>query len=194
MLRPERQQHRVVGRRCLELEVELAAEALAQRQTPGFVDAAAERCVQDELHAAGLVEETFEHQRALRRDRPEHAPSIRHEGDDLVRRVRGQPGLAGEPVPDGAEVGIVGQACVDIRLQLTDRMRQFVASRRCFAQPERDVRERARASATRTAPPATCSTRHDAFPSWNTSPIVLSMAKSSFTVPTNMSSGSATTR
>jgi hypothetical protein len=50
------------------------------------------------------------------------------------------------------------------------------------------------ASATRTAPPATCSTRHEAFPSWKMSPVMLSMAKSSFTVPMNVSSGSRTTR
>ena len=54
VLRPERQQQRVLGRRRLQLEVELAAEALAQRQAPRLVDAAAEGRVQHELHAAGL--------------------------------------------------------------------------------------------------------------------------------------------
>ena len=50
------------------------------------------------------------------------------------------------------------------------------------------------ASATRTMPAATCSTRHDALPSWKMSPAMLSIAKSSFSVPMNVSSGSSTTR
>ena len=69
MLRPERQQQRIFGRRGLQLEIELAAESLAQRQAPRLVDAAAERRVQHELHAAGFVEEPLEHQRLLRRHR-----------------------------------------------------------------------------------------------------------------------------
>ena len=50
----EREHDRVLGRRRLELEVELAAEALAQRQTPGAVEAAAEPGVDDELHPPPL--------------------------------------------------------------------------------------------------------------------------------------------
>ena len=69
VLRTERQQQRVFGGRRLQLEVELAAEALAQRQPPRLVDAAAERRVQHELHAARFVEEPLEHQRLLRRQR-----------------------------------------------------------------------------------------------------------------------------
>ena len=53
----------VLGRRGLKLEVELAAEALAQRQAPGAVDAAAIRRVDDQLHAAGFVEKALEDQR-----------------------------------------------------------------------------------------------------------------------------------
>src|SRR6185437_14871898 len=48
------------GRRGLQLEVERAAEALAQRQPPGAVHPAAEGRVDDELHAARLVEEALE--------------------------------------------------------------------------------------------------------------------------------------
>ena len=69
VLRPEREQQRVLGRRRLQLEVELPAESLAQREAPRLVDAAAERRVQHELHAAGLVEEPLEDERLLRRDR-----------------------------------------------------------------------------------------------------------------------------
>ncbi len=50
------------------------------------------------------------------------------------------------------------------------------------------------ASTTRTVPGSTRRIRHEVVPSRNTSPAMLSMAQSSFTVPTNVSSGSATTR
>ena len=59
---PERQHDGVFGGRGLQLEVEGAAEFLAQRQAEGAVDARAERRMDDELHAAGLVEEALEHQ------------------------------------------------------------------------------------------------------------------------------------
>ena len=59
----QRQHDRVLGRRGLQLEVELAAEALAQRQAPGAVDAAAERRMDHQLRAAGFVEEALHHQR-----------------------------------------------------------------------------------------------------------------------------------
>src|SRR5437870_1938296 len=68
MLRAERQEHGVFGGGGLQLEVELPAESLAQRQAPGLVDAAPERRVQYQLHAAGLVEESLEDERVLRRD------------------------------------------------------------------------------------------------------------------------------
>ncbi len=50
------------------------------------------------------------------------------------------------------------------------------------------------ASATRMTPVSTWRTCHDVLPSWKMSPAMLSMAKSSFTVPMNVSSGSTTTR
>ncbi len=50
------------------------------------------------------------------------------------------------------------------------------------------------ASVTRTSPWVTRRTRHEWVPRRNTSPTIDSMAKSSLTVPTGVSSGSATTR
>ena len=50
------------------------------------------------------------------------------------------------------------------------------------------------ASATRTTPCSTLSTRQEAFPSWNTSPMFDSTAKSSSSEPTVMPSGSTCTR
>ena len=51
-----------------------------------------------------------------------------------------------------------------------------------------------RASATRTVPAVTCRIRHEALPSWKISPAFDSIAKSSFSVPMNVSSGSRMTR
>ena len=65
----ERQQQSFFRRRRLQLEIELAAEPLAQRQRPGAVDAAAERRVQHQLHAARIVEEALEDDGVLGRQR-----------------------------------------------------------------------------------------------------------------------------
>ena len=69
--RRQRQHDGVLGRRRLQLEVERAAEALAQGQSPGAIDATAEGRVNDQLHAAGFVEEAFENDGLLGRQRPE---------------------------------------------------------------------------------------------------------------------------
>ena len=60
VVRAERQHDRVVARGGLQLEVERAAELLAQREPERAVDAPAVRRVDDELHAAGLVEEALD--------------------------------------------------------------------------------------------------------------------------------------
>ena len=49
----------IVGGGGLQLEVEAAAEALAEGEAPGLVDAASEGGVEDELHAAAVVEEAL---------------------------------------------------------------------------------------------------------------------------------------
>ena len=66
MLLAERNHHAVVRRGRLQLEVERAAEALAQRQAPRPIDARSERRMQDELHAAGFVEKPLGHHGFLR--------------------------------------------------------------------------------------------------------------------------------
>ena len=85
VLRPQRQHDAVVGGRRLQLEVERPAEALAQRHAPRAVDAAAERRVDDQLHAARLVEEALGDDARLRR----HAAQRRRAGDDVVAQQLG---------------------------------------------------------------------------------------------------------
>src|SRR5208282_2098009 len=55
----------VIGGRRLQFEVKSAAEALAQSQSPGLVDAPAKRGVDDQLHPATFVEESFGNDRRL---------------------------------------------------------------------------------------------------------------------------------
>src|SRR2546422_3089171 len=57
VLGAERQHDRVLGGGRLQLEVEAAAEPLAERESPGPVDPAPERRVQHQLHPARLVKE-----------------------------------------------------------------------------------------------------------------------------------------
>src|SRR4030095_2845619 len=67
----QRQHDRVLGRRGLQLEIELAAETLAQRQAPGAIQAAAKRRVDHELGTARFVEESLHRELALRRQQAE---------------------------------------------------------------------------------------------------------------------------
>src|SRR5262249_31328073 len=52
MRRGQRKDDAVLSRRRLQLEIEFAAEAFAQRQTPGAIDAAAVGGMDHQLHAA----------------------------------------------------------------------------------------------------------------------------------------------
>ena len=69
MLLAQRDDDAVVGGGGLQFEIERAAEALAQRQSPGAIDARSERRMDDELHAAGFVEEALGDDGRLRRQR-----------------------------------------------------------------------------------------------------------------------------
>ena len=82
----ERQHDIVFSRRSLQLEIEFAAEALAEREAPGPVDAAAIGGVDHELHAACLVEEALEDQRLAGRQRAERAMRRAEIVDDLLGR------------------------------------------------------------------------------------------------------------
>ena len=61
----QRQDDRIFAGSGLQFEVEGATETLAQGQAPGAVDAAAERRMDDQLGAAGLVEKPLHQQRVL---------------------------------------------------------------------------------------------------------------------------------
>ena len=66
VLLAERNVQAVVRGGSLQFEIERTAEALAQREAPGFIDAAAEGRVDYELHAAAFIEEALGDDSCLR--------------------------------------------------------------------------------------------------------------------------------
>ena len=73
----------VVGGGGLEFEVEAAAEALAEGQAPGFVEAAAEGRVEDELLASAFVEEALGDEGGFGGDGAEDGAAVDDVGDEL---------------------------------------------------------------------------------------------------------------
>src|SRR5262245_59161734 len=98
MLWAERQQQRIFGGGGLQFEIELTAEAFSKRERPRLVDAAAKRRMEDELHAAGFVEEPLEDERLLRGNHTKRRAS----GNEVARRLFGasvaESRLADQPI------------------------------------------------------------------------------------------------
>src|SRR5258707_15791518 len=102
MVRAGRQQRGVFGRGRLQLEVELPAEALPQRERPSFVDGAADRRVQHELHAARFVEEALEDEGVLRRNHAERGAPLEQIARGLFRAAWAKTRFLLEPTDDTA--------------------------------------------------------------------------------------------
>ena len=138
--RGQRQHDIVLGRRRLQLEIEFAAEALAQGQAPGAIEAAAERRMDDELHAARLVEEALEDDRLLRRQRAKRGEARGEIFDELLGRGRDDADFA-RRASDGRVARTVGaQPRRDLGAQARDGGGKRVRSARRFAEPERNGR------------------------------------------------------
>jgi hypothetical protein len=138
-MRPQRDDDGVVAGRGLELEVEPDAELLAQRVAHGPVDAAAERRMDDQLHAVGVVEEALHHQVGRGRHDPEHRPAGSQVGDDQRRGVALDAAALDQPA--GGACGIVAlEEAVDARTQRRDLLGQLHGPRRGLARPERHRR------------------------------------------------------
>jgi hypothetical protein len=93
VLRSQREQQGILGGRGLELEVELAAEPLPERQAPGPIHSAPKGGVDDKLHAAGFIEEPLGDDGLLRGQAAEQALSLAEVLDELMsgrpRRIGG---------------------------------------------------------------------------------------------------------
>src|SRR5262249_48378676 len=131
------------GRRRLQLEIELAAEALAQGESPGAVDAAAERRMNDELHAADFVEKALEHDRVLRRQAAERGAGRREIFDQLLRRRPGDVDLINGPAQRTRAARIVRETRSELGAQARDCDRELIGAARRVAEPERDGRRHA---------------------------------------------------
>ena len=101
----QRQHDVVLGRGGLQFEIELATETLAQRKAPGPVEAAAIGRMDDELHAAGFVEEALEHDRVLGRQAAERRVRSARYSASCSAAGRATPRVAFEPINDPLDVG-----------------------------------------------------------------------------------------
>src|SRR5271170_6070308 len=81
----ERNVQAVVRGGGLQLEVERTAETFAQRESPGFVDAAAKGRVDYQLHAAAFVEEALGDDGGLRWDGAQDGAAL----DNILRGLFG---------------------------------------------------------------------------------------------------------
>jgi hypothetical protein len=172
VLLAQRDEDAVVGGGGLQFEIEAAAEALAQREAPGAIDARSERRVDHQLHAAAFVEEAFGHHAGIGGHRAERA---------LAGRTYAMPARR----PSAIEPAFVGNRAAggDLRAQCRHLVREFARAPGRFAAPERNGRRAPCASSTRTRPCSTRRMRHEVVPSRKTSPAMLSTAKSSSTCP-----------
>src|SRR5690349_14310550 len=84
----QRQDDGVLGRGCLQLEVERAGEPLAEREARRAVDSTAEWRVNHELHATGFVEEALEDDGVTSWQRTESRARCRQVADELHGRRR----------------------------------------------------------------------------------------------------------
>ena len=98
MLLGERNVEAVVGGGGLQLEIERAAEAFAQREAPGFVDARAERRVNHQLHAAAFVEKALGDHGGLRGNGAQYGAAGEDVFDDLLGAGIVEAAFALEPV------------------------------------------------------------------------------------------------
>src|SRR3990172_9467984 len=97
VVRADRDEHRVVAGRRLQLEVKADAEALAEGEAPGAVDAAAEGGVNNELHAAAFVEEALEDDVLLRGDEADAVSFGADVANDLFGAFGGGVAFVGHP-------------------------------------------------------------------------------------------------
>ena len=133
----KREHDAVVGRRRLQFQIKRSAKALAQRQAPRAVDARAERCVQDQLHATGFVEESLGHDRRVGGDNAENRLAGAHVDDGLIRARQVEPALGNQKL---ARCRVV--ALVDGAPHRRHFARQFDRAAEAFAIPKRDRRRR----------------------------------------------------
>ena len=190
----ERDHHGVVAGRRLELEVEADAELLAQGVAHRPVDAAAAGRVDDQLHAVGIVEEALHHQIGGGGHDPQRRPPGGEVVHDEGRRIATDARFRDQP-RRGARRVVVDQELA--RPEPAGRTPPRRAPR-CGPAPRRSRTGRSAAVAgidhPDLTPRSTWRIATNGCRAGRCRPPSTPIAQSSLTVPTNVSSGSATTR
>ena len=135
----ERQHDVVFGRRRLQLEIELAAEPLAEREAPGAVDAAAIGRMDHELHAARFVEEALQDQCLARRQRAEATICCMEIIHDLFGCGVVEAEIVDGPFERAGNIPFT-EAAFELATEARNGLGQLFGSRRGLAEPERNGR------------------------------------------------------
>lgn len=138
MLLGERDDDPVIGGSRLQLEIEGAAEALAERQPPRAIDTGPEGSVQDQLHPPAFIKETLGDYRAIGRDGSQGGCPGLHVSSGLFGAALIQPALSGQEL-NGVRFRAADYLLADARHLL----RQLDGTARRFAIPERNGRSSA---------------------------------------------------
>ena len=139
MLSAQREHDGVVGRCSLQFEIKGAAEPFAQCQSPRTVHPNAERRMQHQLHASGLIKKALEHELLLGGDDAEGAVNR----GEVVRKLSGpgvgQAGFYTKPVDKGFRAFVSFRPSASSSLfstsdaQARDGLRQLIRTSRRFA-------------------------------------------------------------
>src|SRR5258708_23510375 len=142
----------VVGSGSLKLEIETAAKAFPQRQSPGFVDARAKGSVNDQLHAPGFIKKALGYDRALRRNIAQNSTAF----ENVLHGLRGagflQPALLPQPSDRLRHLRSLWRqrhrrnstyALADLSPEFRHMKRELFGTRRCLSSPERNTGGRA---------------------------------------------------
>ncbi len=137
MRRTQRQHDAVLDRRGLQLEVELAAEALAQRQPPGAIQTRAHRRMNHQMRVAHLIEKSLQYDVVRGGQAAERGLGGRQVFDELLARQRRQCELLLQPLAGRAYAML--QLARQAGPQTRHGGRQLSAAPGRFAEPERNV-------------------------------------------------------
>ena len=129
------EEDRIVVGGGLELEIEGRAELLAEGESPGAVNARTEGGVDDELHAAGVVEEALEDDVGVGGDDAEAVAGGANVVDHLAGAVFGQAAFVLDAGDEG--FGVV-ETIGDLAAEATRLLGELDGAAGGFAQPEGD--------------------------------------------------------
>src|SRR5712692_2212601 len=141
----------VVSSCSLQFEIEPDTKTLAQRQSPGLIDAAAKRSVDHKLHPPAFIEKAFRDHRALRWNRSQNSAPLQDVFNRLLSARIIQPTLFFEPAYRRGHGrlrrrksyrGGMRQHLANLLPQLTHMSGKLFRPRRGLSTPERNTGRR----------------------------------------------------